>query len=313
MMADSTDKNDGLWDRFRFGFTKYVSIRNRGQAFDSDPHFLQLYRNLDRIQERTYQLSPAAEKLFFEFELWIEDQQHRVSKRMFSALNKMQWKLGVEILALHLEDAAIEGNPYPDAQIPRSVVERAMHAINYDILQQKLLHDRLIEQVLDNRIFAAIELAKSDTECTPRNLLRKTIVKTTQEGHDLIQEMVKKGLGTETIEGRKRIFTYTEGAILPNDMAFAPTAEEPEPDEETIEFECTIEGDELPEPAIEGLETGMEVEVDGQSGKILGFVWRETDEGDTPAAIVEVNGDLAECLPDQIVVASDPSFSDVEF
>lgn len=240
MMRESKDQNDGLWDRFRFGFGQFVSIRDRGQAFDSNPHFLQLYRNLDALPERLYQLTPDAEKLFFEFECWIENQRSQVSKRMYSALSKMQWKLAVETLAIHLEDAAIEGNTNPDAQVSRSTVERALVAINYDILQQRILHDRLVEQVLDAKIMSAIELCKKgDGTLTPRQMIHTRLVKNAAEGHALIDQMIEKFLGIEDQElstARKRVFRYVDGGIVSEADGFTP---EPEPvtPEPTPQFE----------------------------------------------------------------------------
>lgn len=287
MMRESKDTNDGLWDRFRIATGRFVSIRDRGQAFDSDPHFLQLYRNLDAMPERVYQLSPAAERLFFEFECWIEDQRCQVSKRFYSALNKMQWKLAVETLALHLEDAAIEGNISPSAQIPKSTVERALVAINYDILQMRVLHDRMVEQVLDAKILGAIELCKKgDGTITPRQMIHTRLVKNAAEGHALIDQMIGKFLGVEDEElstARKRVFRYVDGGIVSEADGFvvpeseaveepapqfeveaiAPT--EPEPEVEiTWEEEAQPVAQDAPpseEPTIEGFQVGDRVEV----------------------------------------------------
>jgi hypothetical protein len=268
MMGDSKDKNDGLWDRFRFGFTRYVSIEERGPAFDSDPHFLQLYRNLDSMPERLYQLSPDAAAAFFAFERWIESKQHQVSKKMFSALNKMQWKLGVEILALHIEDAAMDGNLYPSAQIPRSTVERALIAIRYDIAQMKLLHNRLVDQTLDPKVLSAVDLCqKLEGVVSTRDIQRKGIVKKAEEAHKLFDEMIKLGLGVEESDSRSRSFRLIDGGVavedddafyLPEveeevDLNFVPEPETPEleavdiGDDETVEFSYEFELDEAEE------------------------------------------------------------------
>jgi hypothetical protein len=230
MMRDSKDKNDGLWDRFRFAFGQFVSIRDRGPAWDSDPHFLQLYRNLDAMPERLYQLSPEAERLFFDFECWVEDQRSKVSKRMYAALNKCQWKLGVEILALHLEDSAIEGDLHPEALVPRETVERALEAINYDIMQIRMLHDRMVDQVLDKRVFDAIDLAKkNDGTITPRQMQIARLCKTAAEANELIDQMLAKNIGVEEWPtSRKRVFRYTDGGgSFGADDGFIPPIPEP--------------------------------------------------------------------------------------
>lgn len=206
-MGDSED-SDGMWGRILWSAPPYIRSDRRSSPVDVSELLEEVYQKLDSMPEgRLFRLSPDAQKLFYEFESWVEDKREYGSMALKNALAKMVGYAARIALLLHCLDIALDETPDKEI-IPVETMQRSLFLCQYYIQQVKLLHSRTVQAELPPQLLKILELAQATGSVSLREVQRKRLAANAGEARDFLMQIERLGFGKVSQQGRGSIIFH---------------------------------------------------------------------------------------------------------
>ncbi|MBW4469199.1 MAG: DUF3987 domain-containing protein [Stenomitos rutilans HA7619-LM2] len=197
------EDSDGMWGRILWSNPPYIRADHRSTPTDISALLEDVYTKLDHLaSDRMFRLSPEAQKLFYKFESWVEDQREYCSAAFKNALAKMIGYSARIALLLHCLDIALGECP-DDDRVPAKTMQRSLYLCQYYIQQVKLLHAKTIQTDLPPELLKIVELSQRIGEVSDREILRKRYAESAEDARDKIRQLIELGLG-ELSHGDKK-------------------------------------------------------------------------------------------------------------